>query len=166
MIHRRQRHLPARGAVALLVAAAVLAGCASYSGTAAQKVQQWVSQNSFVANHDQLVSDITLVDKAVKGGSAKVVRTICGGLASDAGTAYTTLPTPDPTLTNDLNDADTTLATAATSCSAVRSVSSSTMSKDIALFRAGIGDLRKAQAVLASLGVTWKIPPVTMMLGR
>jgi hypothetical protein len=157
VIHRRQRHLPARGAVALLVAAAVLAGCASYSGTAAQKVQQWVSQNSFVANHDQLVSDITLVDKAVKGGSAKVVRTICGGLASDAGTAYTTLPTPDPTLTNDLNDADTAAANASTSCSGVSSLTSPTMQADLALFRAAIADLAKAQARLAQLGVNWKI---------
>ena len=150
----------------MVLTALILGGCAPYSGTTAQKVQQWVEQNSFRENHDIIFTDINDVDAAVKLGSPKTVRTICGGMAVDLGTAYETLPTPDQALTNDLNDADTTLATAATSCSAVRSVSSSTMSKDIALFRAGIGDLRKAQAVLASLGVTWKIPPVTMMLGR
>ncbi|MGO8876366.1 MAG: hypothetical protein ACLQNG_11465, partial [Acidimicrobiales bacterium] len=71
--------------------------------------------------------------------------------------AYTTLPTPDPTLTNDLNDADTAAANASTSCSGVSSVTSPTMQADLALFRTAIADLAKAQVRLAQLGVKWKI---------
>ena len=62
------------------------------------------------------------------------MRTICGGLASDVGTAYVTLPTPDQTLTNDLNDADTAVVNASTSCSGVASLHSATMTADLALF--------------------------------
>jgi len=160
----RRRRLPVAALAAVLVAA-ILGGCAPYSGTTAQKVRQWVSQNSFRENHDLVITDINDVDMAVRLGAAKTVRTICGGMAVDLGTAYETLPTPDQALTNDLNAADTTLAAAATSCSGVGSVSSPTMTRDLALFRTGIGDLRKAQRVLASLGVSWKIPPVTMTVG-
>ena len=148
-------------AAVVILTASLLAGCSPYSGTTAQKVREWVSQNSFVANHNLLITDINDVNKGVKSGSAKVVRTICGGMASDVGTAYETLPTPDQALTNDLNDADQTFVNASTSCSGVGSLASSTMQKDLAMFRVGIGDLRRAQALLASLGVNWKIPAVT-----
>jgi outer membrane murein-binding lipoprotein Lpp len=154
---RLGRHRSRGPAGAIVLAAVILGGCSPYSGTTAQKVQQWASQNSFVANHDQIVADITLVHKAVAAGSAKVVRTICGGLASDVGTAYVTLPTPDQTLTNDLNDADTTVVNASTSCSGVRSVHSGSMAADLALFNTALADLRKAQQRLAALGITWKI---------
>lgn len=149
------------GAVAVLVAALSLAGCSPYSGTTAEKVQQWVRQNSFAANHDLLVTDLNDIVMAVKTGSPMTVRTICGGFAVDLGTAYETLPTPDPALTSDLNDADTTLVNAATSCSAVSSVSSPRMRSDLASFRAGLGDLRRAERLLATLGVRWKMPAAT-----
>lgn len=142
--------------VAALVAALALSACSPYSGSKGQKVREWANQNSFVANHDQLISDIALVKKAVNQGSAKVVRTICGGLASDVGTAYTTLPTPDQMLTNELNAADQDVVNAATSCSGVSSVRSATMVSDLALFRQGVAELAKAQQRLASFGFTWK----------
>lgn len=142
--------------VGVLVSALALSACSPYSGSQAQKVRQWAGQNSFVANHDQVISDISLLKKAVKQGSAKVVRTICGGLASDVGTAYETLPTPDQTLTNELNAADEDVVNAATSCSAVGSVHSATMASDLSLFRQGVAELAKAQQRLASFGFTWK----------
>jgi len=147
-------------AIAALLAVALLAGCSPYSGTMAQKVRQWASQNSFVANHDLLVTDINSVFKAVKLGTAKDVRTICGGTASDVGTAYVTLPTPNQALTNALNAADQTFVNAATSCSGISSLASPTMTRDLAGFQAGVADLRWAQRLLASFGVPWKIPPV------
>jgi hypothetical protein len=154
---RRSRSRRLAVAVAVVLAAAGLGGCAPYRGTTAQKVQEWAKENSFVANHDQMVADIIRVDKALKIGTAKQLRTICGGFASDIGTAYTTLPAPDVALTNDLNNADTTLLDAATSCSGVSSATSPTMKADIVKIHQGLGYLRKAQMLLATLGVTWKI---------
>jgi hypothetical protein len=144
-------------AVALCLAAAGLGGCAPYRGTTAQKVQEWAKENTFVANHDQMVSDIIRVDKALKIGTVKQLRTICGGFASDIGTAYTTLPAPDLALTNDLNDADTALVNAATSCSGVSSKTSPAMKADSVKIHQGLEYLRKAQLLLATLGVSWKI---------
>ncbi len=138
-----------------LLSALLLAACSPYSGSEAQKVREWANQNSFVANHDQMISDITLVKKAVTQGSAKVVRTICGGLASDVGTAYVTLPTPDQILTNELNAADQDIVDAATSCSGVASVHSATMTSDLARFREGVDELKEAQGRLASFGFSW-----------
>ncbi|MGA2209049.1 MAG: hypothetical protein ABSH30_05380 [Acidimicrobiales bacterium] len=143
--------------VALCLAAAGLGGCAPYRGTTAQQVQEWAKQNSFTANHDQMVSDIIRVDKALKIGTVKQLRTICGGFASDIGTAYTTLPAPDQALTNVLNDADTTLENAATNCSGVSSKTSPAMQADSVKIHQGLEDLRKAQLLLATLGINWKI---------
>jgi hypothetical protein len=110
-----------------------------------------------VADNDQLVDDLIRLDKAVKIGTPEQVRTICGGLAYDIGTSYDTLPTPDQALTDDLNNADTSFLNAATSCSSDSAVSTATMTADLAKVRAGIGSLLKAQRLLKSLGVTWKI---------
>jgi len=150
---------PVPALAVVLLAALLLAGCSSYSGTRSEKVRQWADQNTFVANHDQLVSDIGSLRKAVATGQAKIVRTVCGGFAYDVGTAYDTLPTPDQALTSDLNDADTVFLAAATTCGAVDSVHSAAMTRANREIEEGMGDLKKAQQVLASLGVQWRIRP-------
>jgi len=142
----------------VVVVAFGLAGCSPYSGTRSSKVQQWAKQNSFASNNDLVVNDILDVYKAVKTGSVETVTTICGGLAIDVGTAYETLPSPDQALTNELNDADTSIVNAATSCSRISSLRSQTMRRDLAVLLAGISDLHKTQRLIASFGVHWNIP--------
>jgi hypothetical protein len=151
----RRRFLAAL--LALALAAIVLAGCSDYSGTPAQRVQAWVSQNSFVSDNDIVVGDIMKLNEAQTKGTPKIVRTICSGLAYDVGTTYTTLPTPDQALTNALNDADQILFSAANSCAEVSSLTSPTMAADRAKVRQGVLDLLKVKGILRSLGVTWKI---------
>ncbi len=149
---------PLLPAFAALVVAFGLAGCSPYSGTRASKVQQWAKQNSFTSDNDLVVSDIVDAYKAVKTGSVQTVTTICGGLAIDVGTAYDTLPSPDQALTNYLSDADTSIVNAATSCSRISSLGSRTMRRDLAVLVTGISDLHKAQRLIASFGVHWKMP--------
>jgi hypothetical protein len=143
------------GVVLVLLGVGLLAGCAPYSGTTAQKVQQWERHSSFVSDNDTLVDDVIRVREAVKIGTVKQVRTICGGFASDVGTAYTTLPTPDQALTDDLNAADILFVDASTSCSGVSSVSSPRMASALAKLTSGLKYLVLAQRLLQSFGVQW-----------
>jgi hypothetical protein len=156
-VRERVRTRLGRLIAAGLLAGGTLAGCAGYSGTPAQRVTQWVKHESFFTNYDQLISDVQHMRLAVKIGTAEQLRTICGGFAYDVGTAYTTLPTPDITLTNALNDADQAFVSASTTCSAVSSVHAAGTVNALAEIRTGVGALSRAQHVLASLGITWKI---------
>jgi len=154
------RSLPRRPSGIVLVAllgVALLSACAPYSGTTAQKVKQWVAYSSFKSDNDTVLSDVLLVRKAVKVGTVKQVRTICGGFASDVGTTYTTLPTPDLALTDDLNAADILFVDASTSCSGVSSVSSPAMKLALVKLTSGLEDLVRAQRLLRSFGVTWNV---------
>lgn len=143
--------------VAATLVVLVLGGCAPYTGTPTQKVHEWVSQNSFVSDNDTLVNDVIRVREAVKIGTVKQVVTICGGFASDVGTANTTLPTPDQVLTNELNDADLLFIDASTACSGVSSVTSPVMKSSLAKLTAGLADLVKAQQRLRALGIDWNV---------
>ncbi|MGD0083876.1 MAG: hypothetical protein ABSD78_11840 [Acidimicrobiales bacterium] len=152
-----RRHLAGRAVAAgLVVVACLLAGC-GYSGTPDQKVQEWAKQSSFVSDNDTLVDDIVRVHRAVKIGTAEQLRTICGGFAYDVGTAYDTLPTPDQALTNDLNQADTAFLAAATTCGDVSSVTSPAMKGVVRNINSGLGALERAQRLLQSLGLSWKV---------
>jgi hypothetical protein len=148
------RLAPILAAIAMV---ALLGGCAPYSGTPSQKVHEWVAQNSFVSDNDTLVNDVIRVREAVKIGTVKQVVTICGGFASDVGTSYTTLPTPDQTLTNELNAADILFVDASTACSGVSSVSSPVMTASLTKLTLGLAALMRAQRRLRSFGVRWNV---------
>lgn len=141
---------------AAFAAAIALAGCAPYHGTTAQKVQQWAKQDNFVTNNNQLLDDIQRLRDAVRIGTPLQLNTICGGFASDVGTAYTTLPAPDEELTTDLNKADELFLGASTTCDHVGAVNSVGTTRALAEIAAGVSDLAKSQQLLKSLGVTWK----------
>jgi hypothetical protein len=141
--------------LAAVLIVGLLGGCAPYSGTTAQKVQQWARQSSFKSDNDTIVNDVVRVREAVKIGTVKQVRTICGGFASDVGTAYTTLPTPYQALTDDLNAADVLFVDASTSCSGVSSLRSPRMSTALAKLTSGLAYLSRAQRLIRSLGVSW-----------
>lgn len=94
--------------VALLVAALTLTGCAGpdETGTFAHRVTAWVDGTQFGQNVGTLEGDGARITKVVdthRGTGA--IHTACGVLESDAGTAYATLPSPDTTLTLDVNQA-------------------------------------------------------------
>ena len=71
----------------------------------------------------------------------------------DAGTAYGNLPTPDNTLTNELNIAYEDFANAGSSCSSASSVHSHTVTSALRVIAAGLVSLDQATRLLAADGV-------------
>jgi len=71
----------------------------------------------------------------------------------DTGTAYGNLPTPDNTLTNELNVAYQDFANAGSSCAAARSLRSSRMTRALETIKGGLVSLDAATRRLAADGV-------------
>lgn len=154
-----------RAAVAatLVGAAGLLLSACGYTGTPAQQVRSWVAQTSFVSNEQQVLADVHSVELAVAHGSALQLRTVCGGLESDAGTLDGTLPTPDHTLTSELGGSMATLFPAATSCAVASSTRSRSVARDLARMQRALSSLEQARRRLSADGVrTPQVPPVSV----
>jgi hypothetical protein len=99
--------------------ALVAAGCAGQeqSGTPAARVTTWVSGGGGGAAIGTLRGDAARVDQALaQHVSGSQLRTICAVLTNDAETAIGNLPTPDTTLTGDLNAGYSDAAAAGDDC--------------------------------------------------
>ena len=160
-----RRRLPVRsaGRAALVLAGGLALAACGYSGHGAAQVRSWVAQSSFVANERQVLADVRSIELAVAHGSALQLRTVCGGLSSDAGTLYETLPTPDHTLTDELGGSMETLFPAATSCAVASSTRSARVTRDLATIERAMTELARARQRLAADGVrSPQVPPVTL----
>jgi hypothetical protein len=149
------RHTPGEAAalVTVLLAIGALAGCTSYTGSKANQVREWASIASVSANDDLVRQDITAIKSSLEAGRLKDVTSNCSGLVFDTGTAYGNLPTPDNTLTNELNVAYQDFASAGSSCAAARSLGSDRISRALATIDVGVFSLDKASRLLAADGV-------------
>ena len=100
-------------------------GCTSYTGSKANQVRQWASI-ALVTSNDNLVVPGHRGHQDARCGPRRSmdVTSNCSGLVFDTGTAYGNLPTPDNTLTNELNVAYEDFASAGSSCAAARSLHS------------------------------------------
>jgi hypothetical protein len=137
-----------------LLASGIVAGCGTgYSGTKANQVAQWASQYSVVSNDQLVVDDASAVKASVRAGKLKDVTSNCAGLAVDAGTAYGNLPTPDATLTDELNTAYEDFAGAGGQCAAAASLGSGKISAALVTIAAGLVSLKRATRLLAAEGV-------------
>jgi hypothetical protein len=114
--------VPFSGVAFVLVV--LLGGCTSYSGTTANQVRQWAAQSDVTYNNSILVQDVDHLQRSIAARDLKKITTNCDGLAYDTGTAYGNLPTPDNTLTNELNDAYQRFFAAGNGCSQAGSVDS------------------------------------------
>ncbi len=139
-------------AVPLVLAVVGLAGC-SYSGDHSQQVTEWVNQNSFKSNEANVIEDATRVQLAVKEGTAKELRTVCGGLSADSGTLYSSLRTPDETLTHELAASMEDFFRASTLCSVASSTSAPTIAPALSDIRRGLVELAVARQRLSQFGV-------------
>jgi hypothetical protein len=129
------------------------AGCTSYTGTPAHQVSEWASIAD-VASNDQLVlQDIAAVRLSVKENKLKYLTSNCSGLVFDAGTAYGNLPSPDNTLTNELNVAYEDFVSAGSSCAAARDLHSQRVAAALSKIDAGAAVLGEATHLLAADGV-------------
>ncbi len=120
---RRPRHHPVSGALVLAAAcimgAGVLAGCAGQeqSGTPSARVSTWVSGAAGGVAIGTLKVDSANIDLAqVHHEAPAAIKTVCALLTNDAETAIGNLPTPDPRLTTDLNNAYEKAAAAGDDC--------------------------------------------------
>ncbi len=138
---------------ALLLALGALAGCTSYTGTRANQVREWASIALVASNDKLIVQDITAVKASLRARQLKDVTSNCSGLVFDTGTAYGNLPTPDITLTNELNVAYEDFASAGSSCAAAASLHSSRIAGALATIALGAVSLDRATRLLAADGV-------------
>jgi len=137
----------------VLVALGSLAGCTSYTGSKANQVRQWASLSSVSANDALVTADIAAIKKSFNEGRLKYVTSNCSGLVFDTGTAYGNLPTPDNTLTNELNVAYQDFVSAGSACAAVHELGSSRMTKALETIEVGLVSLDEASRRLAADGV-------------
>lgn len=151
---RRGRDRPGRLAApaAVVTSALVLAGCSGYTGNHAHRVGEWASAASLSANDALIRADIAGIASGIARRELRATRTECDGLATDAGTAYGELPTPDRALTGDLNTAYLDDVAAAESCTAARSFASPRFARYRREIAAGVAALRAATRRLAAIG--------------
>jgi hypothetical protein len=138
------------------VAIGTLAGCtpgSGYTGSPAQQVSEWASVATVSSNDELVVEDIVAIRRSVKAGLIKYLTSNCAGLVSDAGTAYGNLPTPDNTLTNELNVAYEDFANAGSSCAAAQKIHSKTVTAALRTIAQGVVSLDQATRLLAADGV-------------
>jgi len=147
---------PLVDAAALLAgfaALVALAGCTSYTGSKAHQVSEWASIATVVSNDQLVVQDIAAIRRSVQVNALKDVTSNCAGLVFDSGTAYGNLPTPDNTLTNELNVAYVDFTSGGSSCAAVSSIHSAKFAAALRTIAAGMTALDKATRLLAADGV-------------
>lgn len=154
-MRRRLRRRPRRAALLVALACSgIAAGCGTgYSGTKANQVSQWAAQYTVVSNDQLVVKDISAIKASLGAGELKYVTSNCAGLEVDAGTAYGNLPTPDTTLTDELNTAYEDFATAGGSCAAAGSLRSTRITGALRTIGAGLVALHKATRRLEADGV-------------
>jgi len=139
--------------VAVVLALGPLSGCTSYTGSKANQLRQWASIALVTSNDNLVVQDIAAIKRSLRAKKFLDVTSNCSGLVFDTGTAYGNLPTPDNTLTNELNVAYEDFASAGSSCAAVRSLHSRRITVALATIGVGVASLDKAARRLAADGV-------------
>jgi len=152
MLSRRRLVIPA-ALLAGLVALGTLQGCTGYSGSKAHQVAQWASQYSVISNDQNVLADVRAIKLSLAADKLRDVTSNCAGLVFDAGTAYQNLPTPDNTLTNELNDAYEDFANGGSSCAAAVNLRSGKLEAALATVQAGVVPLEVATRRLAADGV-------------
>ncbi|MGH9096927.1 MAG: hypothetical protein ACRDWB_05840 [Acidimicrobiales bacterium] len=106
-------------AAAVVIGSMALAGCAAQeqSGTPAHRLTAWVNGAGAGGSIGTVEVDIKNVNLAFhQHDPAGEIRSVCGLLVDDAGTANGNLPTPDQQLSDDLSAAYATAYDAGTDC--------------------------------------------------
>lgn len=145
------RHLA--GALALALLATGVAGCSNYSGDLAQRIGQWAVGASYDADNSQILSDLGNLAAGYSERQLLPLRTACEAFGVDVDALYGNLPTPDETLTNELNDALTTFGAASLKCYDSASFSSPSFRSYLAELARGKALYARARQRLASFGV-------------
>lgn len=136
--------------VALSVA---LASCSSVSGTPSQKVSQWTTEVSLSSVDAQINTDLSFLKSADRSKNLRDIQTDCEGFPGDVEQLYETLPSPDTTLTNELNNATQSWFSAAHYCADAHTVNDVSYRRYISALSAGNSAYALAKKRLSSFGV-------------
>jgi hypothetical protein len=141
---RRAARLAA-ATVAAAAAGLLLAACSG--GT----VAQWAASSSLGANDALLVSDTGHLRAGIRLHELQEVRTACEAFSADASTADGELPTPDHSLTDELNTAYEDDYRAGEDCYAATSFASAAFRRFERLLAAGSAELATAERLAEKL---------------
>ncbi|HTW99915.1 MAG TPA: hypothetical protein VMD59_14120 [Acidimicrobiales bacterium] len=133
------------GVAAAVVAGLLLGGCSSGS------VAQWAKASSLGDNDAILVSDAAHLRTGTRLHELEGVKTACQALVEDASTADGQLPTPDETLTDELNNAYEDDYNAGVVCYGTSSFTSAKFRKFERLLAAGSSELATAERLANKL---------------
>jgi len=150
-----RRPLLAEMAVLLAMTGACgsLAGCASGPTSLAQQVAEWASSATVSANDSFVVKDVAAIQRSAGRGLLKDFTSNCAGLVYDSGVAYGNLPTPDNTLTNELNVAYEDFAAGGGTCAAAHGLHTRAVARAVHKIAEGVIALDRATRRLAADGV-------------
>jgi len=137
----------------VVLALGPLSGCTSYTGSKANQVRQWASIALVTSNDNLVVQDIAAIKRSLRAKKFLDVTSNCSGLVFDTGTAYGNLPTPDNTLTNELNVAYEDFAAGGNSCAQAQSLHSRRVAAAMRKIAQGVVALDQATRRLAADGV-------------
>lgn len=140
------------GLLGVVLLAATLAAC-GYTGGHASQVRQWAHQNSYISDASQVAADASDLERAVAVGSALKMRTVCGGLSTDAGTLYSSLDSPDRPLTHEIARSMHVFFVAAEHCAVARSTKALAVTRALASVKKAAAALAKADRRMAAFGV-------------
>ncbi len=113
-------------------------------------------RSAFIADINTVLSDVSVIERTMKTGTPKELRTICSGLADDVGTTYETLPAPSAQLTTAVNVPVQVMFAASNSCSVASSVDSSRTRHAFSQLEKAESELKHVQSLLATFGVRWR----------
>ncbi|HUY06327.1 MAG TPA: hypothetical protein VMU99_03590 [Acidimicrobiales bacterium] len=143
------------GSAPIAIAIALTFGsCSSPPVSMRTKMQSWATQQNFVSDDASIRSDLVGIDAGIRLRDLAGLRTDCVGLSADADQIYSTLPSPDVTVTNELNVAFTKYwGPGAQLCYGARSFSSAKMATFERYLVLGRAIYAKAESRIASYGV-------------
>jgi hypothetical protein len=145
---RRSRLVAAAGVVGVALA---VSACGSGHPTAAARLRAWESGASYASDQGYISSDIREIAAGIRSGPLDALHTACDGLGVDAANAYGELPTPDQTLTDDLNDEYLAATNAAQSCSTANKLHGSRVERYLTLIARAERDRSAAKARIAQI---------------
>ncbi len=117
-------------------------------------MQSWATQQNYVSADSQIRSDLAGIDAGIRLRDLSGLRTDCVGFSADIDQVYATLPTPDATVTNQLNTAFTKYWGPGTRlCYGAESFSSAKMVTFERYLRLGRAIYAEAESRIASYGV-------------
>jgi hypothetical protein len=123
------------------------------SGPLAQQVREWANGASYTSDISTVNGDLSDISNGIRLHDLKGVRTTCAAFGVDSATIQGELPTPDVTITNEINDATSDFYNASLSCYRATSFTD----RD---FKAYLSQVAKGKRVLADVTKLLKVDGV------